>query len=248
MPLSRTDFEFVRNLLHQRSAIVLDEEKAYLAETAMQALARREGLASLEALMARLHTAPNNGLHQKVVESLANHETSFFRDLRPFDTLRRVVLPELLLRRSGERRLNLWSAACATGQEPYSVAMMLREHFPALRDWNVHIFASDLCQDVLERCRRGSFSQLEVNRGLPAQLLVKYFHKQNDNWLVKEEIRRMVDFRQINLLDPWPALPVMDVILLRNVLIYFDVDSRKNVLAKVRRSLLPDGCLLLGGA
>jgi chemotaxis protein methyltransferase CheR len=198
--------------------------------------------------VARLRTAPLNGLQQKVVEAMTTNETSFFRDVQPFEMLKQMVVPELMKRRATERRLNVWCAASSTGQEPYSLAMMLRESFPSLGGWKVRISASDLSTEVLEKARRGRYSQLEVNRGLPAHLLVKYFQRQGVEWQIKDDIRNVIDYRQLNLIEPWPALPPMDVILIRNVLIYFDVETKRQILGKARRLLRPDGYLFLGGA
>jgi chemotaxis protein methyltransferase CheR len=248
MPLSAADFEYLSALVREGSAIVLEEQKAYLFEARLAPLARREGFDSLEALVRHLRGARANGLHKKVVESMTTNETSFFRDAQPFEALRQEVLPELLRRRAAERRLRVWCAACSTGQEPYSVVMLLREHFPALAGWDVKVLATDLSSEVLERAREGRYSQAEVNRGLPARLLVKYFEKGGLEWRLKDELRRQVEFQQLNLMEAWPGVAPQDVVLLRNVLIYFDVAAKKQVLARVRRLLRPDGALFLGGA
>jgi chemotaxis protein methyltransferase CheR len=248
MPLNPSHFDFVRTLLHQRSAIVLGSEKAYLVETRLLPLARQEGLPSVDALVERLRQRPSMVLEQRVVEALATNETSFFRDLRPFDVLRDTVLPGLMQRRAGERALTIWCAACSSGQEPYSVALLIREHFPRLLDWRLRILACDLSTEMIERARQGRFNQIEVNRGLPARLLVKYFERHGLGWQLRDDVRRMVEFQAMNLAGMWPPLPPLDVVLLRNVLIYFDVDVRRQVLGKVRRLLRPDGALFLGGA
>jgi chemotaxis protein methyltransferase CheR len=248
MSLSVQDFEYIRTLVQQRSAIVLESDKHYLAETRLAVLARREGLQSVDELLGHLYAAPVNGLHQKVVEAMSTNETSFFRDVHPFENLRQRVLPELIARRLATRCLTIWCAACSSGQEPYSVAMLLREHFPHLTGWNVRILASDLSTEMLERARLGRYSQMEINRGLPAALLVKYFSKQGDEWIIKDDVRRMVEFRPINLAAAWPVLPYMDVVLLRNVLIYFDVATKKQILGQLQGVLRPDGYLFLGGA
>jgi chemotaxis protein methyltransferase CheR len=248
MALSQEDFDFVRGFVQKRSAIVLEKEKAYLAETRLALVARREGLASVDDLVAQLRLSAPNGLHQKVVEAMTINETSFFRDLKPFDALRQRVLPELLQRRAGDRRLSIWCAASSTGQEPYSLAMLVREHFPELSDWWLRILGTDLCSDALQRARRGRYTQMEVNRGLPVALLIKHFRKEGSEWQLKDEVRKMTDFRQLNLIDTWPPLPCMDIVFLRNVLIYFDVPTKKEILAKVRQVLRPDGYLFLGGA
>jgi chemotaxis protein methyltransferase CheR len=158
------------------------------------------------------------------------------------------VFPDLINRRREERRLHIWSAASSTGQEPYSVALLLSEHFPLLAGWNISLLASDLSRQVLERAREGRYSQIEANRGLPAALLVKYFEQQGTDWQLKPAIRRMVDFQEINLAHSWPPLPRMDLVLMRNVMIYFDVETKKAILSRLARLLRPDGYLLLGGA
>jgi chemotaxis protein methyltransferase CheR len=269
MSLSQADFDYVRTLVKQRSALVMEDDKAYLVETRLLALARREGFDSMPELVARMRAMPSSDLHQRVVEALANNETSFFRDLHLFEMLRSEILPELLQRRAADARLHIWCAACSSGQEPYSVAMLLREHFPMLMPphptlspgqggegrvrrqlsgWQVRIIGSDLSTEMLQRARRGRYCQLDVNRGLPTRLLANYFQKLGIEWQIKDEIRRMVEFWPINLIEAWPALPPQDIILLRNVLIYFDLATKKHILAKVRRVLRPDGYLILGGA
>jgi chemotaxis protein methyltransferase CheR len=248
MSLSQTDFEYIRSLVRQRSALVLESEKAYMVETRLLTLARREGFDSMAEFVARVRAAANSGLQQRVVEALANNETSFFRDLHPFEALRQRILPELMQRRPAIRCLHIWCAACSSGQEPYSIAMLIRDHFPTLQSWKVQILGSDLSSEILRRAREGRYCQLDVNRGLPARLLVKYFEKVGADWEIKDEVRHLVEFRPINLIDAWPILPLQDVILLRNVLIYFDVETKKRILAKVRRVLQPDGYLFLGGA
>jgi len=248
MPLSELDFGYVRRLVQERAAIVLEPSKMYLVESRLLPLVHQHGFASLQELCARLRTDPSSVLHRKVVEAMATNETSFFRDPPVFADLRETVLPRLIERNLPGRPIRIWSAACSSGQEPYSVAMLLREHFPQLAPDRLHLIASDLSLDVLARAREGRYSQLEVNRGLPAPLLVKYFEQRGVEWYVKEEIRRQVEFRELNLVEPWPPMPFVDLVLLRNVLIYFDVDTRKSILEKVRQVLRPDGYLLLGSA
>lgn len=248
MTLEVKEFDFIRSFLQEKSAIVLDDEKHYLVESRLQPLARREGFASVSELLQKLQSSRVNGLPQKVVEAMTTHETSFFRDIRPFEALRKSVLPERIAAQSSTRQLKIWCLACSTGQEPYTLAMMIRESFPQLQTWDVRIIATDLSTQILEKARQGVFSQLEVNRGLPTAYLLKYFQRQGMNWQLKEDIRKMIDFRTMNLIEPWPTGPAADVILLRNVLIYFDVATKKEILAKVRRLMHPDGYLLLGGA
>jgi chemotaxis protein methyltransferase CheR len=248
MPIAPAAFEYVQTLVRQHAAIVLEEEKAYLVETRLAPLAQREGFASIEHLVAEMRVTARNGLHRKVVEAMATSETYFFRDLRPFDALRQVVLPQLLDLPRATERLNIWSAACASGQEPYSIAMLVHESFPALTQGRLRVIASDMSADVLNRARQARYNQMEVNRGLPARLLVKYFDKQGADWILKERIRRQVEFRELNLIGPWSGLPPLDVVFLRNVLIYFDAATKKAILGKVRQALRPGGFLFLGGA
>jgi chemotaxis protein methyltransferase CheR len=242
------DFDFIRRLLQERSAVVLEPGKQYLVESRLAPLLRQLQLNSLGELIQRLRAQPYNGLYTQVVEALVTTETSFFRDLAPFEALRKVVLPELIRKRQSERRLSIWCAASSTGQEPYSVALLLRESFPELAGWNISLLASDISRDVLARAREGRYNQIEVNRGLPASVLVKYFRQHGPSWTLAEDVRRAVEFREINLARAWPALPRMDLVLLRNVMIYFDVPTKKDILGRLSRVLQPDGYLLLGGA
>lgn len=241
--LSPADFQFVRHLVHDRSAIALEDGKEYLVQARLGPLARREGLGSVAELVDRLRTG-TPGLRDDVVDAITTNETSFFRDVHPFDALRDTILPELLKRSKGG--LGIWSAAASTGQEAYSVAILLREHFPNAPD--ATILGTDLSREVLQKAAAGRFTQLEVNRGLPARLLVKHFDRHGLEWHVKERVRRMVTFRQVNLARPLPALPPMDIVLLRNVLIYFDATTKGAVLRQVARVLRPGGYLFLGGA
>ncbi len=247
MPLSRDDFDHIRTLVHQRSAIVLESDKTYLAETRLLTLARREGYASLDALVTRLRGQPCDNLQQMVVEAIATNETSFFRDVHPFEALRQEVLPALLRSRLGGD-VQVWCAACSSGQEPYSIALLLQEHFSAPERGRVRILASDLSTEILEKARQGRFNQFEVERGLSPAYRSKYFVKHGPQWQLEERVRRQVEFRQLNLVGAWPTLPILDVVLLRNVLIYFDVSVKKQILARVRQVLRPNGYLFLGGA
>jgi chemotaxis protein methyltransferase CheR len=189
-----------------------------------------------------------DGLQRKIVEAMTTNETSFFRDFHPFEALRKSILPELITKRASSRELNFWSAACSSGQEPYSLALLLQENFPSLTGWSVRIIATELSAEMLVRAREGRYSQLEVNRGLPASLLVKYFQQHGSDWQIREDVRRKVEFQFLNLADPWPLLPPMDVVLMRNVLIYFGLDTKKKILGRVRQLLKLDGFLFLGGA
>jgi chemotaxis protein methyltransferase CheR len=242
------DFDVVRRLLQEQSAIVLEPGKKYLVETRLEPLVQQLKLKSIEELINQVRYSPDNGLQRKIVEAMVTSESSFFRDHHPFDALRKVAIPDLINRRRDERRLHIWCAASATGQEPYSIALLFREHFPQLAGWQVTLLASDISRGVLARAREGRYNQIEVNRGLPAALLVKYFDQHGTDWQLHPTIRGMVDFQEINLAQPWPPLPRMDLVLIRNVMIYFDVDTKKAILGRLARLLRPDGYLLLGGA
>ena len=247
MHLSDDDFDYVRALVREQAGIVLDTRK-YLVESRLATLARREGFASSEGLVARLRERRYGTLTRKVVESMTTHETAFFRDLHPFEVLRTAVLPKVLSRRLMTRKLAIWCAACSTGQEPYSVAMLLREHFPSLAKWEVSLIASDLSERVLSRAKEGRFTQQEVDRGLSREMVSRYFEPDAGDWRIRADVRAMVDFREINLLAKWPAMPRLDVVILRNVLIYFDADTKRSILSRLASVLQPDGYLFLGGA
>jgi chemotaxis protein methyltransferase CheR len=242
------DYDFLRNLIRERSAIVLDDGKRYLVESRLAPLVRQHELGSITGLVERLRTRQLNGLHERVIESMVTTESAFFRDLHPFESIRKAVIPELARKRASERTLNIWCAACSTGQEPYSLAILIREYLPELAGWKINLLATDLSRDVLDRAREGRFGQIEVNRGLPAALLIKYFVQHGTSWQLNADVRAMVEFREMNLARPWPFLPRMDLVLMRNVMIYFEVDTKKAILGHVARLLRPDGYLLLGGA
>ena len=244
MPVTAADFEYVRRVLADDSALALSDGKEYLVHTRLQPVARREGLGSVSELIDRVRCgAPD--LRRQVVEALVTHETLFFRDVHPFEALRREVIPALS-RANGGRGLSLWSAATSTGQEAYSMALLMREHFPGLS--GTTILATDISGPVLARARKARFSQLEVGRGLPVTLLLKHFDQDGKEWQLHREVRDMVTFRQVNLARPLSGIPSMDVVFLRNVLIYFDVAAKAALLERVTRILRPGGYLFLGGA
>jgi chemotaxis protein methyltransferase CheR len=246
--MNTADFDYVRTYVREQAAIVLEPGKEYLVESRLLTLARKESIPTIEELVGRLRSDSRNGLHRKVVDAMTTNETSFFRDIHPFDALRDTVFPELMSRRKAERQLNFWCGAASSGQEPYSILMLIAEHFPDLLQWDLKFVATDLCVEVLARAKAGRFSQLEVNRGLPASLLVRHFSRQGAEWEISEALRRRADFREMNLVKEWPAMPQLDVVFLRNVLIYFDIETKKTIFAKIRRLLRPGGYLLLGGA
>jgi len=248
MSISREGFDYVRKLVHSQSGVVLEAGKEYLVEARLQPLAQTEGLPSVQTLIERLRGSSVTGLLQRVVEAMTTNETFFFRDLQPFEQLRRVVLPQVIEKRRAERRITIWSGACSTGQEPYSIAMMIKEHFPELLGWSCRLMASDIAADIMARARLGRYSQIEISRGLPAHYLVKYFQKHGAEWHLNEDIRRKVEFFEFNLTKPWPALPRMDIIMMRNVLIYFDLETKKQIFTNLKHQLHSDGWLALGGS
>jgi chemotaxis protein methyltransferase CheR len=248
MTISAIDFDYISKLVMDDSAISLPTGKEYLAESRLAPVARKEGFTSIEQLIAHLRPLPRNPLHRKVVEAMTTNETSFFRDIHPFETLRTRVLPELLARGRGRTPLQIWSAAASTGQEAYSIAMVLREDFPELVAADTRILATDINTAVLERVREGLYSQLEVSRGLPAPQMLRHFDKVGMEWRARPDLRRMIDSQQMNLATTWPAIPTMDVVFMRNVLIYFDTDVKKAILGRIRKVLARGGYLFLGGA
>jgi chemotaxis protein methyltransferase CheR len=247
--LNNQTFDFICDFVRDKSAIVVEPTKSYLVESRLNPVARDNGMASLDELVDALKRPGNRELARQVIDAMTTNESSFFRDLQPFEALKSEIIPGLLEKRAKERTLNIWSNACSSGQEIYSIAMLLRESFPALASWKVRLIASDLSTAILKKAQAGVFSQTEVNRGLPMPMLLKYFTKQGLQWQIREDLRNAIEFREMNLIEAWPTnLPVMDIVFLRNVLIYFSTDTKTEILRKVQRILRPDGCLFLGGA
>jgi chemotaxis protein methyltransferase CheR len=247
--LPEEDFEYLRELMHLRAAIVLESGKEYLALSRLEPVARDHGLTTVSELVDKLRTRElTSTLHDQVVDALTTNETTFFRDYNPWESLRTLVLPDLLERKERTRTLAIWSAGCSSGQEPYSIAMAIREHFPELSTWQLSILGTDISSSVLARARAGRYGQLEVNRGLPAHLLVRHFTRAGMEWEIEEPIRRMVRFERHNLNDAWPSMPPFDLVLMRNVMIYFETEAKRQVLTKMHRQLAPHGYLLLGAS
>jgi chemotaxis protein methyltransferase CheR len=240
------DYEYLRKLLRERSGLDLSSDKQYLVESRLIPLARRVGLSGIAELVAKIKSG-SDALTSEVVEAMTTNETFFFRDKIPFDHLREMVLPELMQARANRRSLRIWCAASSTGQEPYSIAMCLKE-FAALAGWRVEILATDLSQGVLEKSRAGIFSQFEVQRGLPIQMLVRHFTQIGELWQLNADIRAMVQHRQLNLLQDFSHLGTFDVIFCRNVMIYFDQDTKSGIFDRLAKVLEPDGVLALGAA
>lgn len=245
--ISPADFDYVASFVRERAAIVLERGKEYLVESRLKPLAQSTGHASIGELVRTLRSGSSQ-LEYAVVEAMTTNETSWFRDHHPFEVLRTEVLPQLIARRATERTLRIWSAACSSGQEPYTIAMTLRDHFPELRSWKVEILATDLSAEMIAKAKEGRYAQIEANRGLPAALLVRHFERVGMAWQLKPEIRSMVEFRTLNLIGAWPPMPQWDVVFIRNVLIYFDPPTKRTVMERVARQLRPDGFVFLGAA
>ena len=242
------DFEWLRKFLKERSGLTLSADKEYLLESRLLPLTRRNGLTTLGELVARLKTPGNADLVFSVVEAMTTNETFFFRDKIPFDHLRDTILPALIAARAKEKRIRIWCAAASSGQEPYSIAMLLRSMAPHLRGYRVDLLATDLSVAVIERAKQGTYSQFEVQRGLPIRLLVRHFTQAGDTWHIASDIREMVQFRTLNLLQDFAPLGMFDVVLCRNVLIYFDQPTKIAVLERLARQVPQDGYLILGAA
>jgi chemotaxis protein methyltransferase CheR len=241
------DFTLFARVLKERSGLALGEEKSYLLESRLLPVARKHGLATMAELAAALRARAEAALVRDIVEAMTTNESFFFRDTKPFEQFRAIVLPQLLKARAGTRTIRIWSAACAAGQEPYSLAMLLADE-PRLAGWHVDLVASDLSTEMVERARAGVYTQFEVQRGLPIKYLVRHFEPDGERWLLKPAIRDMVQFRAANLLEDVSALGRFDVILCRNVLIYFEQQTKTAVLDRLVRLLPADGFLFLGGA
>jgi chemotaxis protein methyltransferase CheR len=247
-----TDYSYLRDLVFGLSQNVLDPSRDYLFETRLSKLLRNQGMTHLGQLVSQLRAAKNPLLERAIAEAMTINETSFFRDTRPFELLRTELLPKLIEARRLQRSLRIWSAACSTGQEGYSLAMLLLEHFPALAGWNIRIEGTDISNEVVDRARSGCYHRIEINRGLPARFVVRYFDHQGEDWTIKPEVRRMCNFRQANLCAP--QLPFnrlddrFDIIFLRNVMLYFSQDTRRPLMAGIHRLLPQDGLLFLGSS
>jgi len=242
------EFNLIRGILKKRSGLVLGDDKGYLIESRLMPVARKHGLKTLDEVIAKVRTASTEALLVDITEAMTTNESFFFRDTRPFDLFRDEVLPRLLEARSSQRSIRIWCAAASSGQEPYSLSILLKEAERKLAGWRTEIIGTDISKEILDRARNGKYTQFEVQRGLPIQLLVKYFDKQGEHWQIKPEIRNKVVFKEFNLLDSMVALGKFDVVFCRNVLIYFDQPTKKVILEKIATLMPADGALFLGGA
>ncbi|WP_321501622.1 protein-glutamate O-methyltransferase CheR [Breoghania sp.] len=246
--MTPTEFNFLKNFLKTRSGLMLSNEKQYLVESRLLPVARKAGMSTLSELIIKVQRGGNAGLEREVVEAMTTNESFFFRDKTPFDNFTNVMLPSLMKARADRKRLRIWCAAASTGQEPYSLAMLLKEAAPRLAGWRIEIIGTDLSTEVLEKARAGVYSQFEVQRGLPIQMLLKYFTQNGDLWQISSDIRSMVQWRMMNLLETFSSMGEFDVIFCRNVLIYFDQPTKSDILNRLAKQMPQDGYLVLGAA
>lgn len=242
-----SDFDLYKDLLKEKSGLTLTPDKSYLLDSRLTPIARKWNYPTLEAMTHILRGMPSSDLVKDVVEAMTTNETSFFRDLKPFDQFRDVILPHLIKSRPS-KKLRIWCAACSTGQEPYSIAMLLKENTAKLLGWQFEIIGTDIDTGVIEQAKKAEYSQFEVQRGLPIQMLMKYFEQKADSWALKQDIKSMVQFKHFNLLTPMAGLGKFDVVFCRNVLIYFDRETKETVLKNMSAVLPEDGFVILGGA
>lgn len=242
------DFDLYKELLYGKSGLTLGPDKSYLVDSRLTPVAKKWGYESLDEMTLVLRGMPDPKMVDDIVEAMTTNETSFYRDSRPFDIFKDTVLPYLMSRKHSAPRLRIWCAACSSGQEPYSIAMLLKEHQAILKNKPVEIYATDLSKDILEQAQTGNYSQFEVQRGLPVQMLVKYFEQVGDRWNIKDEIKNMVTYKPFNLLDSMDSFGMFDVVFCRNVLIYFDEKTKADILNRLAKRLPEDGFLYLGGA
>jgi chemotaxis protein methyltransferase CheR len=249
MKVGASQFTYLCELLRKRTGVVIDGSKEYLVVARLMPIVRQRAIPSLDTLIDRIRKGIDPTLERDVLSAMMTHETSFFRDRSPFETLRQQLIPALIERRAAQRQLTFWSAACSTGQEPYSIAILLNEYFrDVLGSWQVRILATDFSETVLTQARAGVFNNLETARGLSPELLQKYFRPLQGKWSISQDCRRLVEFRSLNLNATWPMMPPCDVVFVRNVMIYFDIATRAALVERMRRILRPDGVLFLGGA
>jgi chemotaxis protein methyltransferase CheR len=241
-------FDALCEFLRRNSGLIMEQSKRYLVESRVMPIVRRERLSGLDELMAILQKGQNPKLAKDVIEAMTINETYFFRDKAPFDQFRNVMLPKLIATRQNEKRIRIWSAAASTGQEAYSLAMIADEFAPKMPGWKVEIIGTDLSDGVLDKARKGVYSQFEVQRGLPTPMLLRHFNQIGDAWQISEQMRSKVTFRQLNLLQDFSSLGRFDIIYCRNVLIYFDAPRKTDILTRLSRQLTPDGFLLLGAS
>ncbi|WP_441240910.1 CheR family methyltransferase [Tardiphaga sp. 768_D3_N2_1] len=245
--MTPADYDFLRKFLKERSGLDLSADKQYLVESRLMPLARKANLSGIDELVQKIKNG-SSALASDVVEAMTTNETFFFRDKVPFDHLRDVVLPEMIQARAARKSMRIWCAAASTGQEPYSIAMTIKEMSAQLAGWRVEIIGTDISQQVLEKSKSGIYTQFEVQRGLPIQLLVKYFKQTGEMWQINPDIRAMIQYRPLNLLQDFSSMGKFDIIFCRNVLIYFDQEMKTQIFGRLAKCMEPDGFLALGAA
>lgn len=242
------DFDIYRELLKEKSGLVLSQDKAYLIESRLNPIAKKWGYDGIPAMTQVMRGVPSPDLVNDIVEAMTTNETSFYRDNSPFNIFKEMVIPYYKSKTGQPPKLRIWCAAASSGQEPYSLAMMLKEEAASLPGWTFEIVATDISHEVLEQAKNGIYTQFEVQRGLPVTHLMKYFSQDGDNWSINQDIKSMVHFEYFNLLDPMTSLGTFDIIFCRNVLIYFDQETKKDVMDRARAQMTDDGLFFLGGA
>lgn len=248
MTISDADFNFLSQYIFDHSAIVLGPDKKYLVESRLGSLCHKGNLGEVSSLVRILREGTSRQLGREIIEAMATNETYFFRDIKPFDALREEILPSVIEANRTSKRMRIWCAASSSGQEPYSVAIVIKEHFPILGGWDVKIMASDISRAMVSRTQAAIYSNLEVKRGLPSSLLARYFDRLGDGWRVKTAVKALVDPFEFNLVEKWPSLGLIDVILIRNVLIYFDTPTKQLIFTSVEKAVRPGGFVMLGGS
>ena len=240
------DFNYLRDLIKSRSGLALSDDKAYLIESRLMPIARKHMMEGIEFLVKALKAEDTGDLAIEVTEAMTTNESFFFRDVKPFHLFRDVVLPNLLKNRAEQKKIRIWCTACSSGQEPYSLAMLLDEMAVKITGWNIEIMATDISTEALNKAQSGTYSQFEVQRGLPVQYLVKYFEKKEGKWSIQEKLKQQINFKYFNLLDSFTALGKFDVVFCRNILIYFDTETKMQTLDRIANILPNDGYLFLG--
>lgn len=246
--MNPAEYDYLRQFLKSRSGLVLSNEKQYLIESRLLPVARKAGLQSIAALVAKLKEPRETVLAEAVVEAMTTNESFFYRDKTPFEHFTQMMMPEMLKARASQKKIRIWCAAASTGQEPYTLAMCLKEMESKLAGWRIEILGTDISNEVLDRAKAGTYTQFEVQRGLPIQLLLKYFTQQGESWTISPQLRSMVQWRKFNLLDSFASFGQFDIVFCRNVLIYFDQPTKVDILGRISKVLAPDGYLVLGAA
>ena len=244
--MTKENLDFIRTFMRNEAGVVIDESKDYLLESRLSSLAKELQFSSLHALIDEFKVKPSDLLRRKIIDTMTTNETFFFRDPHVFKVLNDEIIPRLLRKRQAQKCLNIWCAASSSGQEPYTIAMILKTHLPTSNDWKIKFIASDISERMLERARAGAYTQFEVNRGLPVPFLVRYFEIKEGAWCIKQELKDMIEFRKINLLSPW-SISGIDLLFVRNVMIYFDDKTKQDLFDRFEKAINPGGYLFLGG-